>query len=104
MKCTEDGSCMNFGGGSDFLSSIFFKEAFNFNFIFGRRVGQQDVKRKNKESREEKGEGRTVETQDKIAGRVMLKGRKHCNTGNVWQPLMTLWFTDASLVKKKKKI
>lgn len=51
---------MNFGGGSDFLSSIFL-EVFYFNFIFRRRVGQQDGKRKNKESRGEKGGGKAVE-------------------------------------------
>lgn len=72
-----------------------------FNFIFGKRVGQRDGKRKKKGSREEKGGGRTVETQEKVAGRVMMKGRKLSTTGNVWQLLMTLWFIDASLLKNK---
>lgn len=82
----------------------FFKRFFYLNIIFRRRVGQQDGKRKNKESRREKRGGKTAETQEKIAGRVTLKGRKCCNTGNVSQLLMNLGLIDASLVKNKKKI
>lgn len=66
---------------ADGVTTFFFLKI--FNFIFRKGAGQQDGKRKNKESREERDGGKTVETQEKIAGRVMLRGRKCYTIGNL---------------------